>query len=139
MPILYTASNSHSIAFALDPGQRGVVKLLCSSPLESELRAIQYGLNSYFVAWQKELDARKFEGEQKVSTPSDDTKRKLPDAVEIRASSLIIPLLQLGGGIIIPSAEKKIINNIYKMLVNVPHKYTQISESENKARRLLII
>jgi len=136
MPNLYVSANDHSIAYNLDPGGEGSAKLLCKDEVEAELRAIQYGLTEYYIAWQKELDSRQYEGEQKVASPSVHTVRELPPPVDIRCSNVnVVKMLYWGG---IKSAYIPIITGILKMLKNVEHRFTYVTEEQNKSRRLLI-
>ena len=129
MPILYTAASRDHISYVLDPGGEDSCKLICNNQIEAEYRAIQYGLTEYFNKWQKELDARAYDGEQKTSSPAVFTNRQLPDAVEIRTCLPIRDESRL--------KYQLIAKNIAQMLRNVEHKFTYIDKNENIARRLL--
>jgi len=136
MPILYTATNQYSLAYFLDPGGYDCCKLPKRIPIIvlAEYSAIQYGLTEYFNKWNKELDARQYDGDYKVATPSEETPRPLPWPVEIRFCSAIA-YQQLTYGRF--SIDYKPLKNIHKMLQNIGHKFTLIEPYENKARRLL--
>ncbi len=136
MPILYTATNQYSLAYVLDPGGYDSCKLPRYMPVRvlAEYSAIQYGLTEYFNKWQKELDARQYEGADKVATPAAETVRQLPWPVEIRFSSPVCYQHLVYGRF---NIDYKALKNIHSMLKNISHKFTLIEYNENIARRYL--
>jgi hypothetical protein len=136
MPILYTAANQYSLAYTLDPGGYESCKLprQISILVLAEYSAIQYGLTEYFNKWQRELDARQYDGEEKVASPAVETVRQLPWPVDIRFCNPIVYQQLVYGRFKI---DYKPLKNIHKMLQNIEHKFTLIEPYENKARRLL--
>ena len=164
MPIIYTASNEHSLAYILDPGGQDSCKVSSSDPHLAAYRAIHYAVTEYYNKWQKELDARQYDiakesrtgefwndqtqqyeeqpiqvpGWQKVASPSAETRRPLPDDMEVRLSDPVVYKQLLN--------RRKFIGHkffmkhwglVMQQIQNVKCKFTLIDEKENPARRLL--
>lgn len=144
MPRLYTATNPSSIAYHLDGGGSGYEPLpYYYSTIESEYIAILYGLNSYFIKWNKELDSRQYDIDDKeefykVATPSQETPRPLPSPVLVLSSNETV-VKQLSKQSVIDNARvSKLAKQVWQMTENVDVKYEYVGKKENTARRLLI-
>jgi len=62
VPKLYIDGCPSTIAYVLDGGGSDYQDLPSGySSMESEYLAVIFGLNSYFLKWQKELDARQYD------------------------------------------------------------------------------
>jgi hypothetical protein len=95
--IIYTASKKDHIAYKMEGNGIAASKTVpvsCTTPTESDLTAIIFGLTEYFNAWNTELDARQFRGEDKVATPSQETQRPLPPPVQVCVSAMALGLLR---------------------------------------------
>ena len=149
MPRLYIYTDREHICYSLDfggcgsmpaPGMRSDSEAICT--------AIMYGLNSYYIKWNKELDARDSDMDverskatndiafQQVSTPADRTTRPLPPPVAVCIESEIV-IKQLTGQLIASGKVGRHIKTIKQMAKNVEVKYELISRKENMARRII--
>lgn len=87
MPRLYCAGSSRGVAYYLDGGGSGYQSLPGGhTDIDAEYIAIIYGLTEYFNKWNKELDARQYDGDEMVATPSERTARPLPPPVLVCCS-----------------------------------------------------
>lgn len=150
MPALYVDANPRMIAYALDFGGSGHQHLpLGLSSIEAEYLAISYGLNEYFLKWNRELDARqsdidieKMQRTNKVefadiASPADRTKRPLPPAVVVRSDNEVV-VKQLNQEYHIGDDRlRKLAQQVWQQCQNVDVKFEWIPRSENKARRRL--
>jgi len=144
MPKLYTDANPSGIAYHLDGGGSGYQPLPAGhTSMEAEYMAIIYGLNEYFLKWQKELDARQYDMTKdsgdffKVATPSQETPRPLPPPVLVLCDNeVIVKQLSRQNHIASPSL-RKLAMRIWQMTENVEVKYMWISRKENLAGMML--
>jgi len=112
--------------------------------MEAEYLAIQYGLNEYFLKWNKELDARQDNmslesgGEfYKVATPSQETPRPLPPPVLVCSDNEVV-VRQLSREYHIGNDRlRKLAQRIWQMTQNVDVKYCWVSRKENLAGMML--
>jgi hypothetical protein len=163
-PIIYTAASENSLAYVLDPGGYDSCKVKSSDPHLAAYRAIHYGITEYYNKWQKELDERQYDigtetrigeywndekqeyeekaieqkGWQKVASPSAETKRPLPDAMEVRLSDPVVyQQLQNRRKFIGHKFFQRHWGLVMQQINNVQCKFTLIESGENPARRLL--
>ena len=139
MPKLYCDANPRSIAYYLDGGDSNYQELpIGYSSMEAEYLAIIYGLNEYFLKWNKELDARySDENFNAVGTPSDRTKRHLPPAVLVLNDNEVV-VKQLSREYHIGNDKlRKLAQQVWNMTKNVEVKFQWISRKENLAGKML--
>lgn len=154
MPRLYTDANPKMIAYYLDGGGSGYQYLPTGfTAMEAEYLAIIYGLNEYFLKWNRELDARgsnmtkesKAEADLdhgrdeffQVGSPSDRTKRPLPPAVLVLSDNEVV-VKQLRREYHIGADNlRKLAMQVWQMIRNVDVKYEWIPRKENLAGKML--
>jgi len=155
MPRLYTDANPSGIAYHLDGGGSGYQPLPAGhTSMEAEYMAIIYGLNEYFLKWQKELDARQYDMTKeskddaerskyaeseffKVASPADETPRPLPPPVLVLCDNeVVVKQLSRQNHIASPSL-RKLAMRIWQMTENVEVKYEWVSRKENLAGFML--
>lgn len=149
MPRLYIHASIEYVCYSLDFGDGdSMATPELHSHSESVCTAIMYGLNSYFLKWNKELDARDSNMDvektkatddvsfYQVSTPSDRTQRPLPPPVAVCIESETV-LKQLTGQLLASGKVGRHIETIHQMTKNVEVKYELISRQENMARRIV--
>ncbi len=141
MPRLYIHTNRIRACYSLDFGDGGCIDIPEFVDKEEAMCiAIQFGLNMYFVKWNKELDAREsgvVEGEfYQVSTPSDRTQRPLPPPVAVCIENEIV-VRQLTNQSHVSNRVDKYIRDIRTMTKNVSVKFELIPHWENLARRVV--
>jgi len=146
MPKLYCDANPRCVAYVLDGGGSGYQMLPSGryTSMEAEYLAIQYGLNEYFLKWNKELDARQDNmslesgGEfYKVATPSQETPRPLPPPVLVCSDNEVV-VRQLSREYHIGNDRlRKLAQRIWQMTQNVDVKYCWVSRKENLAGMML--
>ena len=150
MPRLYTDANPRTIAYVLDGGGSGYQDLPAEhTSMEAEYLAIMYGLNEYFLKWNRELDARqdgydpdlsRFTHEMefgKVASPSDETPRNLPPPVLVCCDNQVV-VNQLSRQFHIGNDKlRKLAQRIWQMTANVEVKYYWVPRSENLAGKML--
>ena len=138
------------IAYVLDGGGSGYQNLSEGlTSMEAEYLAIIYGLNEYFLKWNRELDARfgdldverlKVTGEEEfadVASPSDKTPRPLPDPVLVCCDNMVV-VKQLSRQFHIGSSNlRKLAQRTWQMTENIDVKYEWIRRSENLAGYML--
>lgn len=154
MPELFTDANPGMIAYYLrGSGMDGVCG--CQnlpeghSSMEAEYVAIIYGLNEYFLKWNRELDARqglldaekaKATGEfdmADVASPADKTKRALPAPVLVCCDNEVV-VKQLSRQYHIGNARlRKLAMTVWQMAQNIDVKYQWVSRSQNLAGKML--
>ena len=103
MTILYTDANPRTLAYYIQDGGSDY----CHIPekytsMEAEYLAIIYGLNAYYIRWNKELDARTSDMDAelyaavgdvnfaKTGSPADHTRRQLPPPVLVRCDNEVV-------------------------------------------------
>jgi hypothetical protein len=151
MPRLYTDANPNTIAYVLDGGGSGFQNLPPGySSMEAEYLAIMYGLNEYYVKWNKELDARQalideeksdatsdivfFDG---VSSMTDRTARPLPSPVLVCSDNEVV-VKQLSRQYHIANEKlRKLAQQIWQMTQNVDVKFEWVSRKDNPAGKML--
>lgn len=150
MPRLYCDANPRCIAYVLDGGGSDYQNLLEGhTSMEAEYLAIIYGLNEYFLKWNRELDARqdnidteltKHTGEMEfgsVASPSDKTKRPLPPPVLVCSDNEVV-VKQLSRQYHIGNDRlRKLAQRVWQMTQNVEVKYQWIPRGENLAGKML--
>ena len=153
MPKLYVDANPSYAAYVLDGGGSGYTALPPGhTSMEAEYLAIMYGLNEYFLKWNKELDARQYdmtkesrdvasEAEEseffKVATPSAETPRPLPPPVLVCSDNEVV-VKQLSRQYHIGNARlRKLAQQVWQMCQNVEVKFQWVSRKENLAGKML--
>lgn len=153
MPRLYCDANPRCVAYVLDGGGSGYQQLPSGhTSMEAEYIAIIYGLNEYFLKWNKELDARRDDltresidearksgGSEffKVSTPSQDTPRPLPPPVLVLSDNEVV-VKQLRREYHIGNDRlRKLAQQVWQMIQNVEVKFEWIPRAENLAGKML--
>ena len=150
MPRLYCDANPRTVAYVLDGGGSGYQDLPPRlTSMQAEYLAILYGLNEYFLKWNKELDARhdnydpdmsRFTGEMEfgsVASPADKTKRPLPPPVLVCCDNEVV-VKQLSREFHIGNDKlRKLAQRIWQMTKNVDVKYQWVSRKENLAGKML--
>lgn len=151
MPRLYCDANPRTIAYVLDGGGSGYQHLPSDrhTSMEAEYLAIIYGLNEYFLKWNRELDARqddidteltKLAGGMEfgsVASPADKTKRPLPAPVLVCCDNEVV-VKQLSRQYHIGNDRlRKLAQQVWQMTKNVEVKYQWVSRKENLAGKML--
>lgn len=145
MPSLYCDANPSGIAYYLDGGGSGYQPLPTGyTSMEAEYLAIIYGLNEYFLKWNKELDARQYDMTResneeffKVATPSQETPRPLPPPVLVLCDNEVV-VKQLSRQYHIGVDRlRKLAMRVWQMTENVEVKYEWISRKKNLAGKML--
>jgi len=111
--------------------------------MEIEYLAVIYGLNEYFLKWNRELDARQDNYDPEtgefyhVATPAQQTPRPLPPPVLVYSSSeTVIRQLRHECRIASPIL-LKLARQVWQMTQNVQVKFEWVSKKENPARKML--
>lgn len=142
---LYCDANPKTVAYCLDGGGSGYQNLSPGySSMEAEYLAIIYGLNEYFIKWQKELDS-KFsdlnpdtkEFIDRVGSPADRTARPLPPPVLVLSDNeTVIRQLQreyhIGNDRL-----RKLAMQVWKVCENLQVRFQWIPRAENIAGKML--
>ena len=144
MPKLYCDANPSCIAYHLDGGGSGYRHLSSGyTSMEAEYMAIVYGLNEYFLKWNKELDARQYDMTResgdffKVASPADETPRPLPPAVLVLSDNEVV-VKQLSRQYHIGNDNlRKLAMRVWQMTENVDVKFEWVSRKENLAGMML--
>ncbi len=153
MPRLYCDANPSMIAYVLDGGGSGYQDLpLGHTSMEAEYLAIIYGLNEYYLKWNRELDARqanmnresiaesnKTEGDTfyNVASPSEQTPRPLPPPVLVCCDNEVV-VKQLSRQYHIGNERlRKLAQRVWQMTQNVKVKYQWVARQENIAGKML--
>jgi len=150
MPRLYCDANPRMIAYVLDGGGSDYHELRPGhTSMEAEYLAIIFGLNEYFVKWNKELDARQGDldveklratGEEdfaKVASPADETPRPLPPPVLVCCDNEVV-VKQLSREYHIANSRlRNLAQRVWQMTQNVEVQYQWIPRGENLAGKML--
>jgi len=120
--------------------------------MEAEYMAVIYGLNEYFLKWNKELDARQYDmtrgsvaearksgGSEffKTATPSQETPRALPPPVLVCSDNEVV-VKQLSRQYHIGNDRlRKLAQQVWQMTQNVDIKYQWVPRAENIAGKML--
>jgi hypothetical protein len=117
--------------------------------VEAEYIAIMYGLNQYYLAWNRELDARqedmdveksKATGEPvfaKVATPEQCTERPLPPPVIVYTGNEAVVRQLSGQQKVVGQNLHKLATQIWNMTKNVEVRFQWVSKKENLAGKIL--
>lgn len=150
MPKIYVDANPKCVAYVLDGGGSGYQDLPPGhTSMEAEYLAVMFGLNEFFLKWNKELDARHGEmdvermrktGEivfDKVGSPADHTKRPLPPPLLVCSDNEVV-VKQLSREYHIGSAKlRALAQQIWQQTQNVSVKFAWIPRGENLAGKML--
>jgi len=155
MPNLYVDANPRMVAYVLDGGGSGYQDLPEGhTSMEAEYLAIIYGLNEYFLKWNRELDARvdnmtkesvetaRATGRPddaffKVSSPSDETRRPLPPPVLVRSDNETVVKQLSRQWHIRNDRLRKLAQRVWQMTENVSVKFEWIPRKDNMAGKML--
>ena len=151
MPRLYTDANPTHLAYYIeDWGKSGFQNLPHHFPImDAEYMAVAYGLNEYFIAWNKEVDARqgdldterlKATGEEKfykVATPSQETKRDLPPPVLVLSDNEVVVKQLTRQYHISKDSLRKLAQQIWQQTENIDVRYEWVPRKENLAGKML--
>lgn len=145
MPKLYVDANPRCIAYVLEDGGSGYQDLPDGyTSMEAEYLAVSYGLNEYFLKWQRELDARQAdmvdakEAEfYDVASPSDKTQRPLPPPVMVCCDNEVV-VKQLSRQYHIANPRlRKLAHRIWQQVERVDVKFQWVPRGENIAGKML--
>jgi len=145
MPKLYVDANPSMVAYVLELGGSCYQELSVKyTSMESEYLAVIYGLNEYFLKWNKELDNRQYNayvesgGEfYKVSTPAQETARPLPPPVLVCSDNEVV-VKQLSREYHISNDRlRKLAQRVWQMTENVDVKFSWVPRAENLAGKML--
>jgi len=119
------------------------------SSMEAEYLAVSYGLNEYFMKWNRELDARysDLDAEQlravgdvefaDIASPADRTKRPLPPPVLVCCDNEVV-VKQLSRQYHIGNERlRKLAQQVWQQCQNVDVKFQWVSRNENPAGKML--
>lgn len=150
MPKLYCDGNPRMIAYVLDGGGSDYQNLPSEvSSMESEYMAIIYGLNEYFLKWNRELDARQDDIDTELSkrshemdfgsvaSPADKTKRPLPPPVLVCCDNEVVVKQLRREYHISNDTLRKLAQRVWQMTQNVEVKYEWIPRAKNLAGKML--
>lgn len=150
MPKLFCDANPRCIAYVLEDGGSGYQYLRPGyTSMEAEYLAVSYGLNEYFLKWNKELDARQSEidvekmratGEvdfADVASPADRTRRPLPPPVLVCNDNEVV-VKQLSRQYHIGNDRlRRLAQQIWQQMQNVDVKFQYVPRGENLAGKML--
>lgn len=150
MPKLFVDANPRMVAYVLEDGGSGCQNLPPGhTSMEAEYLAVMYGLNEYFLRWNKELDPRygnldvermRRTGEvrfENVASPADQTKRPLPPPVMVCSDNEVV-VKQLSREYHIGNAKlRKRAQQIWQQIQNVDVKFAWVPRAENIAGKML--
>ncbi len=153
MPKLFTDANPRTIAYVLEFGGSGYQSIAPGhTSMESEYLAIIYGLNEYFLKWNRELDARQADMTREslveanatggdifydVASPADITPRPLPSPVLVCCDNEVV-VKQLSRQFHIGNERlRKLAQRVWQMTQNVEVKFEWIPRADNPAGKML--
>jgi len=150
MPKLFVDANPHCVAYVLENGGSDYQYLPdMHTSMEAEYLAIMFGLNEYFLKWNKELDARHGDldvermrktGEvifENVASPADQTPRPLPPPVLVCSDNEVV-VKQLAREYHIGNDRlRKLAQQIWQQIQNVDVKFQWVPRGENLAGMML--
>ena len=150
MPKLYCDANPRCVAYVLEDGGSGYQDLPPGhTSMEAEYLAIMYGLNEYFLKWNKELDARHYDLDTdetrrtgsmefaEVASPADKTKRPLPPPVLVCSDNECVVRQLSREWHIGNNRLRKLAQQIWQQIQNVDVKFQWIPRGENLAGKML--
>ena len=145
MPKIFVDANPTFAAYVIDGGGSDYTRLpLNLTAMEAEYMAVIYGLNEFYLKWNRELDSRQYdmtresEGEFfKVATPSEETPRQLPPPILICSDNEVV-VKQLQRQYHIGNDKlRKLAQQVWQMTNNLEVKYQWVSRKENLAGKML--
>lgn len=150
MPKLFVDANPRCVAYVLEDGGSGYQDLPPGhTSMEAEYLAIMYGLNEYFLKWNKELDARQYDLDTKemrrtgvvsftkVASPADETRRPLPPPVLVCSDNEVV-VRQLSREYHIGNDRlRKLAQQVWQQIQNVDVKFAWVPRNENLAGKML--
>ena len=150
MPKLYVDANPRCVAYLLENGGSGYQYLQQGyTGMEAEYLAVSYGLNEYFLKWNKELDARQSELDMEkmqrtgnvefadVASPADRTKRPLPPPVLVCSDNEVV-VKQLSREYHIANDRlRKLAQRVWQQTQNIDIKFEWVPRRENLAGKML--
>lgn len=147
MPKIYTDASHSFISYCIDGGGSGCQRLPAGyTDIEAEYLAIQYGLNEFFLKWNKELDARAYnysgqhsedDGWYKTGGPANETPRSLPPPILIVSSNEAVVRQLSQQGQTGSNMYKKLVQTIWKQTENLEVKFEWVSKKQNLAVEIL--
>ena len=154
MPRLYCDANPRCIAYVLDGGGSGYQDLPSGhTSMEAEYLSIIYGLNEYFLKWNRELDARQSDMNKEslaaaeldhrqsefyqAGNPSDRTKRLLPPPVLVLSDNEVVVNQLIRQYHIGDDRLRRLAQRVWQMTQNIDVKYEWCSRNENLAGKML--
>lgn len=148
MPKIFCDANPRMIAYCIDGGGSDYQYLPDGHTImEAEYMAVIYGLNEFFIKWNKELDARQYDMTKesaeeddmffKTATPSEETKRELPPPILICSDNEVV-VKQLSRQYHIGNDRlRKLAQRVWDMTKNIDVKFQWVSRRENPAGKML--
>jgi hypothetical protein len=124
MPNIKCWHNEKYICFNIDGGGEGSQYLPAYfTPEQLTYYSIIFGLSEFFNKWNKELDARAYDGEEKTSSPAVFTKRELPPPINVILKDVLV-YEELSNQRSINPLHEKYIKNIRNMSNNLKVKFS---------------
>ena len=143
MPRLYVDASPETVAYVLDGGGSGFQNLPYGyTIMEAEYLAVIYGLNEYFIKWNKEVDARQFNGlkDDEITAVAEiarSTKRPLPGPVLVCSDNEVV-VRQLSRQYHIGNDRlRKLAQQVWQMCQNIDVKFEWVPRAQNIAGRML--
>jgi len=150
---LYVDANPKYLAYVLEgsgmAGSGYTAIPFGHTNMEAEYMAVIYGLNEYFLKWNKGLDARQSDYDveasvankeptfAEVASPSDKTKRPLPPPVLVISDNEVV-VKQLSRQYHIGNSKlRKLAQRVWQMTQNLEVEFRWISRKENLAGKML--
>ncbi len=150
MPKIYCDANPGCVAYYIDGGGSNYQELHDRvSSMQAEYLAVIYGLNEFFIKWNKEIDSRQSDldaeklratGETEyapVATPAQQTPRPLPGPILILSDNEVV-VKQLSRQYHIGNVDlRKLAQQVWQMTQNLEVKFQWIPRKENLAGKML--
>lgn len=150
MPKLFVDANPRCVAYVLENGGSGYQYLQPGyTGMEAEYLAVIYGLNEYFLKWNKELDTKQSELDMEkmqrtgnvefadVASPADRTKRPLPPPVLVCSDNEVV-VKQLSREYHIANDRlRKLAQRVWQQTQNIDVKFAWVPRGENIAGKML--
>jgi len=150
MPKLFVDGNPKMVAYVLENGGSGYQQLPPGhTAMEAEYLAIMYGLNEYYLKWNKELDPRygdldvgrmRETGEVKfdnVASPADQTVRPLPPPVMVCSDNEVVVKQLYREYHIGNDMLRKLAQQVWQQIQNVDVRFAWVPRHENPAGKML--
>ena len=149
-PRIYCDGNPSTVAYVIDGGGSGYTYIgEGHTDMEAEYLAIIFGLNEFFIKWNKELDSRQDDidyhkarttGEVefgKVATPSAETPRPLPPPILICSDNEVVVNQLSRQWHVKEERLRKLAQRVWQMTSNLDVKYQWVRRAENLAGKML--